>query len=94
MHNEDSHWLRTGASQLGPAPNVIMDGDGFGFQGQLGLEYFLTPRLAMNLDFRYWSLMSDGEITTGVSTSSPSTFPLNDLDTTRYGVQMGVTYAL
>jgi|GEM_PF-2916604 len=94
MHNEDSHWLRTGSSQLGPAPNVIMDGDGFGFQGQLGLEYFLTPRLAMNLDFRYWSLMSDGEITTGVSTSSPSTFPLNDLDTTRYGVQMGVTYAL
>ena len=94
MHNEDSHWLRTAASQLGPAPNVVMDGSGFGFEGLFGVEYFLTPQLIWNADVRYWALAGDGTITTGANNTSSSTFPLNDLDTSRFGIQMGLKYLL
>jgi outer membrane protease len=93
MHNEDSHLLRTGASSLGPAPNVIMDGSGYGFEGAIGLVYYLTPRLASVFDFRYWRLTSDGEITLGPNADSTSTFPLNALNTVRYGVNAGLRYS-
>jgi len=92
MHNEDSHLLRTSTSSLGPAPNVIMDGIGWGFEGSVGLVYYFTRNWASVIDFRYWQLMSDGNITLGPNASSTSTFPLNDLDTVRYGVNAGLRY--
>ncbi len=92
MHNEDSHLLRTDPADLGAVPNIIMDGDGWGFQGEIGVAYLFAPRWIAALDFFYWTLMSDGDITLGPSTGSPSTFPLNDLDTYRYGVAAGITY--
>lgn len=91
MHNEDSHLLRTGSNDLGPAPNVIMDGTGYGFEWALGMNYLITPRVAVVFDVRYWSLMSEGDITLRPNTS-PSTYPLNDLDTVRYGANIGLRY--
>ncbi len=92
MHNEDSHLLRTSDASLGPAPNVIMDGTGYGFEGSIGYKYLLTVNLAAVVDLRYWLLMSDGDITTRANTSTPSTFTLNDLDTVRYGANVGLRY--
>jgi len=92
MHNEDSHLLRTAASSLGPAPNVIMDGSGFGFEGAVGFIYALTSNWVAVVDFRYWQLMSDGDITLGPEANSTSTFPLNDLNTVRYGFNAGLRY--
>ncbi len=93
MHNEDSHLLRTVMTDLGPAPNVIMDGSGLGFQGEVGLAYDLTQNWAAALDFRYWNLQGDGDITLGVDSTTPAgPFPLNDFDTFRYGISAGLTY--
>ena len=89
MHNEDSHLLR---SDLGAVPNIVMDGSGWGFQGETGLAYNLTQNWTATLDFRYWSMMSDGTITFAPNTSTPSTLPLNDLDTFRYGGSAGIIY--
>jgi len=93
MHNEDSHLLRTASNDLGPAPNVIMDGSGYGYEWAVGMSYLVTPRISATLDFRYWALMSDGEITLGPNTATPSVFPLNDLDSFRYGVNAGMKYS-
>jgi len=92
MHNEDSHLLRTASTSLGPAPNVIMDGTGYGFEGSVGVNYLITLNLSAVVDLRYWLLMSDGEITTRARTTTPSTFILNDLDTVRYGANIGLRY--
>lgn len=92
MQNEDSHLLRTSDSDLGPIPNIVMDGIGFGFEGEIGVAYALTPNLAAMFDIRYWTLMSNGDITFGPDSTTPSTFPLNDLDTYRFGVNAGLMY--
>jgi len=92
MHNEDSHLLRTATTSLGPAPNVIMDGSGFGVEGAIGFIYSLTSNWIAVVDLRYWQLMSDGDITLGPEANSTSTFPLNDLNTVRYGINAGIRY--
>jgi len=92
MHNEDSHLLRTAVTSLGPAPNVIMDGSGFGVEGAIGFAYSLTSNWIAVMDLRYWQLMSDGDITLGPDANSTSTFPLNNLNTVRYGINAGIRY--
>jgi hypothetical protein len=93
MHNEDSHLLRTVMTDFGPVPNIIMDGSGLGFQGEVGLAYDLTQNWAAALDFRYWNLQGDGDITLGVDSTTPAgPFPLNDFDTFRYGISADLTY--
>ncbi len=92
MHNDDSHLLRTSPADLGPAPNIIMDGSGWGFQGDAKLGYEIIPDLIPSIGFRYWTMMSDGDITFGPNTASPATLPLNDLDTIRWGVTAGIVY--
>lgn len=92
MQNEDSHHLRTDPGDLGPVPNIIMEGRGWGFQGEAKLGYEIIPDLIASLGFRYWTMMSDGDITFGPNTASPVTLPLNDLDTVRWGVTAGIVY--
>ncbi|MDP6780128.1 MAG: outer membrane beta-barrel protein [Alphaproteobacteria bacterium] len=93
MHNEDSHILRTAMADLGPVPNIIMDGSGLGFQGEVGLAYDLTQNLEAALGFRYWNLQGDGDVTLGVDSTTPGgPFSLNDFDTFRYGISAGLTY--
>jgi outer membrane protease len=92
MHNEDSHLLRTSMADLGPTPNVVMDGYGHGFEGEIGFAYNFTPNWMANFDVRYWTLMSDGDLVHGPNSTTPSTHTLNDLDTYRYGVNAGVSY--
>jgi hypothetical protein len=94
MHNEDTHHLRTSSSDLGPAPNIVMDGFGFGFEGNIAYNYRLSQRLSAVLDFRYWQLMSDGDVVFGPDSNSPSTFKLNDLETFRYGAGLSLRYLL
>ena len=90
MHNEDSHLLR---GDLGAVPNIVMDGSGLGFQGEVGLAYDLTQNWAAALGFRYWNLQGDGDIVFSANTPTPSTpLPLNDFDTFRYGISADLTY--
>ncbi|MCZ6522458.1 MAG: hypothetical protein O7A68_01140, partial [Alphaproteobacteria bacterium] len=87
MHNEDSHHLR---ADLRSVPNIIMDGSGYGFQGELIVSYEVWRNIVATLGFRYWSLMSDGDITFTGADGSSSTQTLNDLDSMRYGLTVGV----
>ena len=89
MHNEDSHLLR---GDLGAVPNIVMDGSGLGFQGEVGLAYDLTQNLEAALGFRYWNLQGDGDITFAPNMAGTSTWPLNDFDTFRYGISADLTY--
>lgn len=89
MHNEDSHHLRTA---FGPVPNVIMDGSGWGFQGEAKLGWEIIPDLIASIGFRYWTMMSDGDITTTFADGTELTLPLNDLDTIRYGATAGIIW--
>ena len=89
MHNEDSHLLR---GDLGAVPNIVMDGSGLGFQGEVGLAYDLTQNWAAALGFRYWNLQGDGDITFAPNMAGTSTWPLNDFDTFRYGISADLTY--
>ena len=59
----------------------------------VGLAYDLTQNWAAALDFRYWNLQGDGDITLGVDSTTPAgPFPLNDFDTFRYGISADLTY--
>ena len=90
MHNEDSHLLR---GDLGAVPNIVMDGSGLGFQGEVGLAYDVTQNWVAALGFRYWNLQGDGDIVFSANTPTPSTpLPLNDFDTFRYGISADLTY--
>ena len=107
MHNEDSHFLREDGStcvlpvasidfpkDLGSSPNIVMDGDGWGWQGETELVYAFAHNWAAFLGFRYWTLSSDGKVSFKCGVGDPESFPLNDLDTVRYGVTAGITYTL
>ena len=91
MHNEDSHLLR---GDLGAVPNIVMDGSGLGFQGEVGLAYDVTQNWVAALGFRYWNLQGDGDIVFSANTPTPSTaLPLNDFDTFRYGISADLIYS-
>lgn len=107
MHNEDSHHLRVGSASdgclpaaaladpddLASVPNIIMDGDGSGWQGDIEIVYRLARNWAAFLGFRYWILDGDGDVTFKCGDGSSPTFPLNDLDSERFGITAGITYS-
>lgn len=108
MHNEDSHHLRVGSASdgclpaaplavetpdLASAPNIIMDGDGSGWQGDIEIVYRLARNWAAFLGFRYWILDGDGDVTFECGDGSSATFPLNDFDSERFGITAGITYS-
>jgi hypothetical protein len=84
--NEDSHWLRQSPGDLGPAPNVIATGHGWG--GQAELEVRRTYPQYFGLDFgvglRYWKLKSSQ----GSQTQGSLEFPIVDLQSERFGVML------
>ena len=61
FYNEDSHHLRAqpvGSSPfaLGPVPNIIDEGEGFGVQSDLELRYEIARRTELGVGLRYWYL--------------------------------------
>jgi len=60
--NEDSHLLRQSPGDLGPAPNIVLEGDGRGIQFDAELGYEVHRRTIVALGVRYWYLEStDGK---------------------------------
>jgi hypothetical protein len=51
FRNEDSHHLR---GDLGPVPNIVDSGDGWGVQSDLELRYQIARRTEVGLGVRYW----------------------------------------
>ena len=86
MTNDDSHNLRTSPSDLGGTPNITMDGHGRGYQLDAEARYAIYKSLDLGLGVRYWKLKASGDVRFG----SRVTLPLNDLESTRYGVTLSL----
>jgi hypothetical protein len=89
VRNEDSHHLRTSPTDLGPVPNIILEGEGWGVQLDAELRYEILRRTDLGVGFRYWYMeASDGE--RRVPNVSFPSVPLVEL----YSKRAGVTVSL
>lgn len=86
LKNEDSHYLR---NDLGPVPNIHMDGSGDGLMWQIEGRFTIARRASIFLAYRDWRFKADGDIRFG---SSSQRLPLKNFETTRSGVQLGFSY--
>lgn len=86
VENKDSHLLRQGMNDLGPAPNVISRSSrGWGVEAELFVHYAVTPFLEIGAGGRYWGLNAG----TGTVTFGPSfaqTYDLTRFEQQRYGL--------
>lgn len=86
LRNEDSHHLR---ADLGPVPNIHMDGSGDGLMWQVEGRVNVFKGANVFLAYRDWRFKADGDIRFG---SSGQRLPLNNFETTRSGVRLGFSY--
>jgi hypothetical protein len=56
VRNDDSHHLRQASTDLGPVPNIIIEGEGRGVQLDAELRYEIVRRTEIGLGVRYWRL--------------------------------------
>jgi hypothetical protein len=94
FYNEDSHHLRAqpaGSSPfaLGPVPNIIDEGEGFGVQSDLELRYEILPRTELGVGLRYWYLKAR-EGTTNFRHFADGETPIVDFYTVRTGVTLSL----
>ena len=86
MRNNDSHHLRTSPADLGPTPNITMEGTGHGYQLDADARYAVYKRTELAVGFRYWRLRASGDI----HFAGGSALPLNEFESKRYGVTLGI----
>jgi hypothetical protein len=86
MRNEDSHHLR---ADLGPVPNIIDKGDGWGVQLDAELRYEIARRTELGIGARYWYMeVRDG--TTDFHHFANAEAPLVEFYTRRSGVMLSL----
>ncbi|HYN13360.1 MAG TPA: hypothetical protein VET51_12035 [Burkholderiales bacterium] len=83
VRNEDSHHLR---SDLGPVPNIIKTGTGWGAQADLELRHAVDENLELGVGVRHWWLKA----TRGTDVALGTAVPIVDLESTRTGVTFTV----
>lgn len=86
FYNEDSHYLR---SDLGPVPNIIDEGEGYGVQSDLELRYRILRRTELGVGLRYWYLKAR-EGTTNFRHFSNGETPIVEFYTVRTGVTISL----
>jgi hypothetical protein len=87
VRDEDSHHLRTSPNDLGPTPNIMMEGRGAGLQLDLEWRQALSDGYEFGLGFRYWQLGA----TRGNRRAAGTSLPLVELESQRSGVTASVT---
>ena len=87
--NEDSHYLRQNPNDLGPVPNVIATGQGWGgqFEAEVRRSYPELWGLDFGIGARYWKLESQK----GSQSQAGFTFPIVNLESKRYGFTLSAT---
>jgi hypothetical protein len=84
LRNDDSHLLR---SDLGPTPNIKMDGRGRGVQLEAEMRYQLFKAAEIGFGVRYWKLrVTDGNI----HFAGGDALPLNLFESERYGATLNL----
>ncbi len=86
LYNEDSHLYR---DDLGPVPNIVSDGTGWGYQVEAAAQVDITQNWALTGGFRYWYAETDGSTE---FVNSGTTVDLHDFTSERIGVYGDVTY--
>jgi len=90
--NEDSHLLRQSPNDLGPAPNILLEGDGRGVQLDAEFGYQIGKRTVAALGWRYWYLEStDGQRSLPNFPSFPE-LPVTELYSKRTGATLSVRH--
>ena len=88
LDNEDTHHLRTDLAQN---PSIRMQGNGYGYDGELGLAYYFSNTISAHLDYRIWARgVEDQTITFYGASGGSSTARLNEFITVRYGMAVGI----
>jgi len=91
VRDEDSHWLRVNPPNprdfLGPAPNIHINGTGYGFQLEAELRHEVWRDWDIGAGLRYWWLRA----TDGTRTALGSSDPLSELKSQRGGFTFSVT---
>jgi hypothetical protein len=89
VRNEDSHHLRTSPADLGPVPNIILKGEGWGVQWDAELRHEIMRRTELALGYRYWYMeATDG--TRHVPHVNFPDVPLVELYSKRSGVTLSL----
>jgi hypothetical protein len=88
VRDEDSHWLRQSPNDLGPAPNIHIKGEGYGFQLDLELHHAIVNAWEVGAGLRYWKLRA----TDGTRSAVGVSVPLSELESQRAGLTLSVTH--
>lgn len=71
-----------------------MTGTGIGFDADVGMSYLVTPKFSLNLGYRFWwNRLSNGNVTVYPVGSPSITVNLNEFQTYRHGLTLGLRYA-
>ena len=97
LSNDDIHHLRQQPGPTLPAlqqdPSFNMTGTGIGADADVNASYLMTPRLSINLGYRFWwNRVSDGDVTVYPVGTAASTINLNEFQTYRHGMTVGLQY--
>jgi hypothetical protein len=97
LNNDDIHHLRQQAMPPLPAlqqdPSFNMTGTGIGADVDVGASYMVTPRFSINLGYRFWwNHVADGKVTVYPVGAAASTINLNEFQTYRHGITLGLLY--
>jgi hypothetical protein len=87
VRDEDSHYLRTSSDDLGPVPNIIMEGHGNGYQLDIELRHAIQETWELGAGFRYWRLRA----TRGERLAAGTSVPMTELESTRSGLLLSLT---
>ena len=87
VRDEDSHWLRQDASDLGPAPNIFIEGKGHGAQLELELRHQTSAAWEVGAGLRWWWLRARS----GTREAAGISVPLKELESERGGLLLSLT---
>ena len=87
VRDEDSHYLRTSPTDLGPTPNIILEGKGHGMQLDLEVRHRIGEHWDLGVGMRHWWLRA----TRGERFAGGIGLPLTELESQRSGATFSIT---
>lgn len=89
--NDDGHVLRTSSNDLGPTPNIKIDGSGDGWMFDLLGSYNISKSTDVELGYRWWRFEADDGSTRFGTTFTPA-YKTRTLFSERSGFLLGLKY--